>query len=94
MVGAFERDQRINPSSRVRTLPCGAGSYQRDHLIVGWLPDSSARQIYCLLDVPTGRLIITMLAAIAEFKRGSAGAPARSFMLRPRMHAIARSLPS
>ena len=45
-------------------------------------------KIHCLLDVPTGRLIITMLAAIAEFERGSAGAPARSFMLRPRMHAI------
>ena len=37
---------------------------------MGWLPDASARQIHRLLDVPTGKLMITMLAAIAEFERG------------------------
>jgi hypothetical protein len=52
---------------------------------VGWLPDASARQIHRLLDVPTGKLMITMLAAIAEFERGSVGALAGSCMLGSRI---------
>ncbi len=81
----------VNPSSRVERSLVAPVLYQRDHLSVGWLPDSSARQIHCLLDVPTCKLMITMLAAIAEFERGSAGAPAGSFMLEAEGQDIARA---
>jgi hypothetical protein len=33
MAGPFEQDQRINPSTRVRTLPSGGGSLQEGHVV-------------------------------------------------------------
>ena len=48
----------------VRTLPCGGGSLPKGHLVVGWLPDASARQIYRLLDVPTVSDEVSLMPSI------------------------------